>query len=149
MADQEDTKGAAQPPFDPAAILGRLEGIVNDNKSSKGGGKSWISTLIIIAVALMGVAVFAWISFRNNRELAKLRHEKEKARILAEKAVVDAKVAANDAARAEAEKKRAEVEEKIRHIEADVRTENARYEADLRSIDRIRSWRDVDPGSGG
>jgi hypothetical protein len=143
MATKEEA-GVKQPPLDPAAILGKLEGIVKDNK----GGGSWVSTLIISAVALMGMAVFSWISLRSNRELARLRHEKETARILAEKAEVDARVAANDGARAQAEKKRLEIAEHLRGIEADARTENARYEANLRAIDRIRSWRDVDPSAG-
>lgn len=146
MSDQE-TKGADQPPFDPTALLGKLEGIVGKHKSPEGGGKSWLSTLIIIAVVLVGVAVWSWISFRNNRELAKLRHEKEKARILAEKTELDAKVAKNDEVIAEAKRRQAAVEETIRHIDADIRTEQERYEADLRAIDRIRSWRDVDPGA--
>jgi uncharacterized protein HemX len=136
-------QAAEKPPFDPTELLGKLEKIVNGNKSPAGGGKSWISTLIIIAVVLAGLAVWSWISFRRNAELAKLRHEKEVQRIQAEKAAVDAKVAKNDAVVADANKKIATIEEHITHVDADIRAEEERYAADLRAVGRIRSWNDV------
>lgn len=145
--EKKESKGVEKPPFDPMKLLGELERIVKDNKKPSGGGKSWVGTLVIIAVVLVGVAVWSWISWRRNRELAKLRHEKNKAKILADQAVVDKKVAEGDAAIAEAEKVLVKARDDLRVIEADIRAEEARYEADLRSIDRIRSWRDVDPGT--
>jgi uncharacterized protein HemX len=145
--DKDESKGAEKPPFDPMKLLGQLERIVKDNKKPSGGGKSWVGTLVIIAVVLVGVAVWSWISWRRNRELAKLRHEKNKTKILADQAVVDDKVAEGDAAIAEAERTLDKAREDLRRIEADIRAEEARYEADLRAIDSIRSWRDVDPGA--
>lgn len=145
MADDPVEK----PPFDPTELLGKLESIVKENKAAEGGGKSWIGTLVIIAVVLVGIAVWSWISYRQGRELAKLRHEKETQRILAEKAVADAKVVANDAAIAAAKKEAEKVAEHLEIIEADIRAEEERHAADLRAIDRIRSWRDVDPSWGG
>ena len=146
MPNSKGAGGTEKPPVDPSAILGRIEGIIKSNRKS---GSSWVSTLIIGAIVLMGAAIFAWVSHYRGRELAKLRHEKETARILAAKSVIAAKVASNDAERAEAERKRLELSESIRRLEADIRMETARREADLRAIDRIRSWRDVDPSAGG
>lgn len=143
MADTEDTEGRP-PPFDSSELLGQLKKIVDDNRSAGGGGKSWLSTLIIIAVVLAGIAAWSWFSWRRNRELARLRHEKNKAKILAEKAAVDRHIAENDAAIAKANTELAVAEESLRVIEADIRAEEGRYEADLRAIDSIRSWRDID-----
>lgn len=142
---------AEKPPFDPTQLLGKLESIVSDNKAKApaSGGKSWVSTLIIVAVVLVGIAVWSWISFRNGRELAKLRHEKETARILAEKAVVDAKLEVNEAVKREAKAKQVQAEERLKLIEADVRAAEEKHAADLRAINSIRSWRDVDPSAGG
>lgn len=141
---------AAPPGFDPAAILAKLEGLIKDNQKppattggSSGGSKSWLSTLIIIAVVLMGVAVWSWISWRKNRELAALRHEKEAARITAEQAELLAKVAAGDQVVADRQKQVDKAKEDLRIIEADIRAAEASYEADRRAIDRIRSWDDV------
>lgn len=139
MADE-----AEKPAFDPSELLGKLGGIVTKNQDPKeGGGKSWVSTLIIIAVVLVGLAVWSWISFRSNRELAKLRHEKETQRILAEKAVVDAKVAEFDAVAKAAQETRARAAEQQRLLETQIKVEEERYAANLRAIDRIRSWNDV------
>jgi outer membrane protein TolC len=142
MADEPATP--ATPAFDPTAVLGKLEKIVNDNKAPSGGGsKSWIGTLIIIVVALAATAVFAWISAKNGRELAKLRHEKVKAQVEADQAKVDAQVAKDDAGVAAAQVKIDAAKDAVRVAEADIKAAEGHYEADLRAIDRIRSWDDV------
>ena len=128
--------------FDPHKLLAELKGIVQDNKKpGKGGGKSWLGTLAIIVAILAGVAVWSWISWRRGRELAKLRHEKNKTKILAEKAAFDAEIhmAGKEQIRLGALLDTAK--NRMRTIEADIRAEEARYEADMRAIDSIRSWR--------
>jgi uncharacterized protein HemX len=140
--ERKESKGA-KTPFDPHKLLDQLKGLVAKNKKESGGGKSWVGTLIIIAVVLVGIAIWSWISFRRGRELAKLRHEKNKAKILKEKAEVDRKVAEGDAAIAEKQKSIDAAEDRLQVIEADIRAEEARYEADMRAIDSIRSWRDA------
>ena len=144
-ASTAETK-ADPPALDPIAILGKLKDLVSSNKDpSTGGGKSWVGTLILIAVSLIGVAVWAWISWRRNQELARLRHEAFVTKVNAEQAVVDQKIAANDAKIEASKMVVAEAEEKIRVIDSDTRAEEARYAADLRAINAVRSWRDVDP----
>jgi len=140
MADQAPSS------FDPASILGKLKDVVTEKKEAEtGGGKSWVSALILIATALIGMAVWAWISWRRNQELAKLRHEKFVTELKASQDVIDQKVAEGTAKIEESKKAVKAAVEKIRVIDADIRAEEARYAADLRAIDSIRSWRDVDP----
>lgn len=141
-----DAATPAKPGFDPAPILDKLKGMVEAKTS--GGSMGAIDTLVVLAVVLATTAIWAYISSRNNAELAKLRHEKEVQRITAEKAAVDAKVAVNDAAIAAAQKQMVAANEQIAHIEADIRAEDQRYAANLRAVDRIHSWRDL-VGSGG
>jgi len=144
LSDEEKNTEVKKPPFDPAQLLGQLKDIVGGNKEpTKGGGKSWVSTLVIIAVVLVGVAVWSWISWKNGRELAKLRHEKNKAKILAEKAEVDLLVEKGNEAIAAKIKIVDAAEEKLRVVEADILAVEAHYEADMRAIDSIRSWRDA------
>jgi len=144
MPDEAKEAKGEQPPFDPYKLLDELKQIVNNNKNQEtGGGKSWIGTLIILAVVLVGVAIWSWISWRRGQELAKLRHEKNKTKILQEKAELDKKLTKNKITYIEAGKRIAEAEERLRIIDADIRAEEARYEADLRAIDSIRSWRDA------
>jgi len=148
MSDTSDKK-VTKPSFDPSDLLSQLKRIVEGNKgppATDGGGgsaKSWVSALIILAVVLVGIAIWSWISFRRGRELAKLRHEKNKTKILADQAKVDLKVKEGDEEIAELEKAIEVEDEKIRIVDADIRAEEGRYEADLRAIRSIRSWRDA------
>ena len=140
--------GVEQPAFDPTKLLGQLESLVKSKSKpvdggSKRKGKSWIWTIIIPVIVLAGMALFTWIASRGNRELAKLRHEKNKEAILLAQAITDKKVAENDAKIAEAQKKIDASKERLRVIYADQAAEEKRYEADLRAIDSIRSWSDA------
>ena len=133
---------AEQPPVDPLALLGTLEGIIRDQKPAA-GGRSWVGTLIVIAAALIGMAVWTWVSARRGRELAKLRHEKFVAGVKADQAIVDTILLENAQALAAMRAIEQAAAEKLRLIESDIKAEEARYAADLRAIDRIRAWRDL------
>ena len=138
------TETTKKPAFDPHQLLAQLQRIVSKHKEpTKGGGKSWIGTLIIIAVVLVGAAVWYWLAVRRGRELAKLRHEKNKAILMKENSVIRAAVAENDELVEKYEKVFNAAEEHQASIEADIRAEEKRYEADMRAIDSIRSWRDA------
>lgn len=143
MPEKPKESQGAKPPFDPHKLLDQLKGIVSENKKKTGGGKSWVGTLIIIAAVLAGIALWSWISWRRNKELAKLRHEKNKAKILKEKAELEKKLTKNKITFIEAGKRIEEADRKLRNVDADIRAEEMRYEADLRAIDNIRSWRDA------
>lgn len=142
------SSGETQPQFDPAAALQKLSSIVTDNKgkASGGGGSVWRYAIVIIAV-VAGIAVWSWVSWRKNRELANLRHEKNKAKILSDKAKVMQAVAEADEQIRDAQTQIDAAAEAIRIAEADIRAEEARYEADMRAIDSIRNWNDVLPGA--
>lgn len=134
----------SKPPFDPTKLLDQLKGIVDKNRHpTKGGGKSWLGTLVIIAVVLVGVAVWSWIAWRQGRELAKLRHEKNKAQITKETALVKTRVAENDAVVIQQQQIFDDAEKTLQAIEADIKAEGKQYAADMRAIDSIRSWRDA------
>ena len=138
------TKTTKKPAFDPQELLRQLEGIVSKNKEpTKGGGKTWRSGLIIVAVVLVGLLVWYWVYTKRGRELAKLRHEKNKAKILKEDALWKMTVSKNDAVIASQEKKFEIAAKKQREVEVLIRAEEGRYEADLRAINSIRSWRDA------
>jgi uncharacterized protein HemX len=148
-ADKKETK-VEQPAFDPNKLLDQLQELVKSKSKSvdpaHGGtkrvGSSWIWKLILPLVVLIGIAAFAWFANKSNRELAKLRHEKNKAKILKDQAVVQAKIATNDEYIAEQQKIYDAAQERIKIIDADIAAGEKQYEADLRAIDSIRSWDD-------
>ncbi len=65
------------------------------SEKKKSGNASWITGLVMFFVALLGVFIFALISWKNSRELARLRHEKNVAKVKADNAVFDAAAAKN------------------------------------------------------
>ena len=134
------SKGAITP-FDPSNLIGQLRDLVG--KESSKGKKSWVSTLLIVAAALAASGVWYWVSWRRSRELAKLRHEKMKRGILLDKSRTDRAVASNDGKAKALDKVIAARTRRFKIILADIRAEESRYEADLRAINRIRSWRDA------
>lgn len=143
---KKETK-VEKPAFDPSKLLAAVEGLIKKKStdvSSHGHpgrvGKSWVWSIILPVIVLAGMALFAWYKMRGNRELAKLRHEKNKEAILLAQSQAAKKVAENDAKIAEAQKKIDASKERLRVIYADQAAEEKRYEADLRAIDRISSW---------
>lgn len=142
---------AAAPKADPSQLLAKLESLIKSNSVSKdvahGGtaqkGKSWIWSMIIPLLVLAGVAAFTWFASSKNRELAKLRHEKFKAKVREDHLEIFTEINKNDAKIDEAEKELSASRETLRVIEADIRAEEKRYEADLVAIDSIRSWADA------
>lgn len=141
-------KTTKKPAFDPLKLLVQLQGIVSKQKTAstkdgKSSGKSWVGTLIIIITVLVGVAVWSWISWSRGRELAKLRHEKNKKKILIEYATLMGVISENAVTVSLQQKIFDKADRKLKIIEADIRAEEKRYEADMRAIDNMRSWRDA------
>jgi uncharacterized protein HemX len=151
MTKKEESP-APPPAVDSHKLLQDLERILKNHSTpaeqEKGGTPSWLGWLIVIGVVLAGVAVWSWISWKRSKELADLRHEAEKTRILKEQAETSAKLAIHEDTIKRLEQTRIELEETERRIQADIRAEESRYEADLRAIDSIRNWRDVGGTSG-
>jgi septal ring factor EnvC (AmiA/AmiB activator) len=144
--DANDPGVAPTAPPDATAILKSLDELVQKNKDqSNGGGKSWVGTLIIIAAGLAAAAVWAWIEWRRGKELAQLRHEAEAQRLQAEHDAVDKAVALALAEIARFQKLIDDAKARIEAIEVKVTEVEAQRAADKKAIDRVRSWRDVDP----
>jgi uncharacterized protein HemX len=114
-------------------------------KKDKGGPGAWWRWPLIIILVLIGIAVAAWALGRNRRELAKLRHEKNKREILAENAKVLSEV--------EGEEKSAEMRlqaaneslERVAEINTRIQAAKDRYEKDKDRASRI-TWADLPAG---
>lgn len=155
MPDTEESTGVEQPPFDPDELLRKLENLIESkvtaepsSQNSTSSAKSWIWAIVIAVIVLIGITVFTWISFKNGRELAKLRHEKNKAKILADQAAAEAELAKLQSEIDAAQTRADAAAEDLRRAEADIRAEEARYEANRRAIDRMRGWDESYPRGG-
>jgi len=147
MPAQKEEKGVEHPPFDPKKALRQLEELilaqsreVEGSETAARVGTSSIWSILLPVVVLIGIAVYSWYARKNSRELAKLRHEKNKAKILKNKAMLDSELAGGQVKIDEIMKRVEELDEKIRIIDTDIRAEESRHEADVRAIDRMRTW---------
>ena len=130
--------------MEPSKLLDKLKGFVETKKESKKDGKAgWITGIIVFLVALIGIFVFAWQANRKAKELARLRHEKNKREIEQKNAEVQVKVDENDKKSEELKKQIGDLRTEIH--KADVAIEQAKEarRLDQEAINSITSWNDV------
>lgn len=147
MAGNEDEAKAGKPAFDPNKLLADIEALlmkksvkVEDGFSPGRVSTKWYWAIIAPVLVLVAVAAFTWWSQRANRELAKLRHEKVKAKIIKEQTELFVELNKNDIKVAEAQKLIDASNNKLRIIEADIAAEEKKYEANLDALHRIHTW---------
>ena len=130
--------------FDPDPWLDRIDrAIAKKDPTPTSGGRPWLATVIVVGLVILGVGIWGLLSWRQKKELARLRHEKNKTKILAEKAQVDAELSQAKEQIEEAGEELKQLEERIQYIDAEILAGEARYAANLRTIDSIQSWRDA------
>jgi len=138
------------PPPDPHVLLTKIERAImgNTEEVSRGNVTTREATstprlLLVGFVALIATAVFAWISWRRTREIAALRHEKNKKKVEEANLRVMEHVEDLDSRRDVLRREVIGLKEKQRTLEKDIDAEQRRYEADRDAIERITSWRDL------
>ena len=119
---------------------------VNAQKKPEGGGaKNWWRWPLLIIIVLLGLAIGVYILNRNNRELAKLRHERNKAEIEKENKLTES------LAEKELDKARAaliqinEIERRIQTIDEKLVAAEAKHAKDVEAVERMR-WSDLSRG---
>ena len=132
--------------MEPSAFLEKLKGFVETKKEKRqeGNGKAgWITGIIVFIVALIGVFVFAWQANKKAKELAKLRHEKNKREIEQKNAETQRRATENDKESEELGKQIVKVRGEILEVDnAMAEAEKARSR-DREAINSITSWNDI------
>ncbi len=129
-----------------ADVTGTLKRIIDaagTQKEDKGVAKNWWRWPLVILLVLVAVAVFAWISRRDARELAKLRHEKKVREVERAQADLDAKIATETVTIDQHQKRIDESDVRVRELSVQIKKVEARLAVDKEAIDRIRTWDDV------
>jgi septal ring factor EnvC (AmiA/AmiB activator) len=129
---------------EPSKFLEKLKGFVETKKEAKKEGNAgWITGLIVFIVALIGVFVFAWQANKKAKELAKLRHEKNKREIERKNAETARQVAKNDEESDRLGKQISDLGGEIHKTEVAIeRAKEARHK-DREAINSITSWNDI------
>ena len=128
---------------DVTGTLSRIVDAVGTQKEDKGGAKSWWRWPLVILLVLVAVAVFAWISRRDAKELARLRHEKKVREVEAAQIEANAKYAKLTVTIDEHQKRIEKSAARVKEIDVQIEEVETRLAADKKAIDRIRTWDDV------
>lgn len=111
------------------------------------GKPKWYWWLLAIFLFLIGMVVVGWMLNRNARELAKLRHEKEKARILRDQE--DARLAAevHHEAKEDALRRVTQAQATLDAVEAHIEKVKEQHAIDNNAAMRLR-WSDLPRAEG-
>lgn len=156
MSTVNDDMEGAHPKFDPSKILGKIDSLIQSKSSSMDDaytparvGVSWIWSMLVPALVLVAIAVAAWLSRSSSRELAKLRHERFKAKLDKERFELFALLNKQSSMVEQAKELLAASKDSLRIIEADISAEDKRHEANSRALHSIRTWDGSYPRMGG
>jgi len=122
-------------------IFGRVVGIVDGQKKGN-SAKSWWRWPLIIVFVLLAVSIFAWLSRRHARELAKLRHERKIREVEESQAQSDIVVAEQQSEIDAYEEAIRKSSSRISSIDTQIKTIEDRFANQKAAIDRIRTWDD-------
>jgi septal ring factor EnvC (AmiA/AmiB activator) len=130
--------------MEPSQILDSLKKFADTKGNEKASGKGgiWVSIVMGI-VALIAIIVFAYVSNRNSKELARLKHEMNKREIEAENAKTASEAAENDAKRIELEKDVNKARAEMDKIDKTIVDVKEAMNKNRVAIDSIKSWDDI------
>jgi septal ring factor EnvC (AmiA/AmiB activator) len=113
-------------------------------QQKRGKPWSWIAGLVVAAIAMLTIGIMYWRAWRQGKELAKLKHERDVAEQNKARAEVEDRVARNEEEAkklleeaAAADKRAAAIDAKLKEA-ADAKTKTDE------DIDALKNWRDVD-----
>lgn len=115
---------------------------VDDQKAEQGGARSWWRWPLLLVLVLAGLAVAAWIVRRDRLELAKLRHEKNKAEIEQDNARAELLANVEEGRVRDALAEVRESTARVAELTTRLRKAKEKYNADQQAIARL-SWRDL------
>ena len=125
--------------MNPSELLKKL----SDSVEKKKNENSWIAYVAISGISLVSIFIFAWVSSKNSRELAKLRHEKNKRKVEEENLQVKIHRELNDKRilnlAIEVDKNKIKIEDIDRKIEEAKKA----HQENLKNINSITGWKDI------
>jgi len=131
--------------MEPSKLLESLKSF-SAKKKEKNGKDSHIGAItgvVLFLVSLVGMFVFAWISSRRSRELAKLRHEKNVRSLEIANKVATSKVEKNDELVSELKLDVSRSKNKIAVIDGKIEELEKVHQKDKEAIDAISGWDDI------
>jgi septal ring factor EnvC (AmiA/AmiB activator) len=130
--------------MEPSKFLEKLKSFTETKKEEKRDGKAgWIAGIVMFFVTVIGLIVFAYVANRKAKELARLRHEKNKREIESKNAEVNRRVAENDKEKERLGNEISELRGKINQANVAVEKAKEVRRKDQEAINSITSWNDI------
>ena len=105
---------------------------------------SWVAGLAVAAVAMLAVGFMYWRAWRQGKELAKLKHERDVTKQTAARAELADRVTIREEEANKLLEEVVEADRRIVEIDRNLReTADAKTRTD-EDIDALKNWRDVD-----
>jgi len=128
----------------PSSLLEKLKASIETKKEAKKEGNAgWITSIIVFFTVLIGVFVFAMVANKNAKELAKLRHEKNKKEIEQANMATARRVAENAKESDKLGDDIMKIKDEIHKVDVAIaKTKESRHK-DREAINSITSWNDI------
>lgn len=105
---------------------------------------SWVTGLLVAAIAMLAIGFFYWRSWRQGKKIAKLLHEKDVQEQEAAKAKVDRSVRETNIEAARRRKRASEAYLRAQELDRKVKEASDHRTKTAEEIDALKNWRDVD-----
>ncbi len=128
-------------------MLNQLESWVKsqgEKQQKRGKSWSWVSGLLVAAIAMLAIGFAYFRAWKQGRELAKLKHEKDVAKQELEVKKVTDLVTEREKTQAKKWVVIREAEDKIVAIDAALKVLDEKKAETHATIDAMRNWDDVD-----
>lgn len=121
-------------------LLKKLSSIVNDKKEKN---NSWVASLVIFFISVFAIFIFAWVSSKNSKEVAKLKHEKNKKKVERDNLNVTIKRELNEKRLIDLALKIDNNKNEIIELDRVIRVAEKAHFENLNSINSITGWKDI------
>jgi uncharacterized protein HemX len=125
---------------EPSELLKKLSSI---SEKKKEGKHSWVTSVIIFFISAIAIFVFAWVSGKNAKQLAKLKHEKNKRKAEKENLKVIMKRELNEERVLDLAIKIDNNKAKIEHIDNKIEEAARVHQKNISNINSITGWKDI------
>lgn len=124
-------------------LLGWVKG-QSETQQDRKGPWAWIAGLVVTLVSMAGLAFMAYREWKQGKEIAKLKHERDVAEEVKHRGEMAKQVTKNEVRAAVLRKKGRDAEEKIKELDEQLKGLEENATKNNQEIDALRNWRDVD-----
>jgi hypothetical protein len=105
---------------------------------------SWVTGLLIAAIAMLVIGFFYWRAWRQGKKIAKLLHEKDVAKEKALQADVDAKIGRTNLEAAKRRRAASKAWLEAQRLEEELNKARKAETRTTEEISALKNWRDID-----